>query len=547
MAPAVQLFLDRCSRAVDGFEVARGALDTVVEICEAVDGLPLALELAAARVGTLGLSGLSRRLGSRLDLLASPHRGGDSRHRSLREVLEWSYGLLTDGAKQMLARLSVFAGGFTVTHVEEMWREESASRTLAAFEELERHSLLSALPSVDEPRFRLLGTIREFALERLAENGEDLDAGRRLVTWVSARIAGSGGRVGVGAMQFEGLEPEVDNVRAAVQWTFDHLDADASAELCNSLYVWWMSLGRRAELKRWFQGCVVPDIASEILRGRALLNLGRVEAQLSDHRESIAHLEASLDCLRGADFLRCQSLLTLAENYSLLGHVARCADTFRTAEELIVSLGDDELMCRLNLSSLYIQINEQRFEEAISTADEILRMDVTRDWADARLLAMTSRAEALRFIMRTDEANAWALRAAETAVELGNGTAAEFAWSQLASISAVMGEEARCLEFSGLALCATDLGDLDPQSVYRTALSLAHIYPPGGDDDLGMVARKLIQAFEVRYEAPALIERERAVFPLLEDRHAHVDSGLGLEELTQSMRRSVQELVSNDL
>jgi predicted ATPase/DNA-binding SARP family transcriptional activator len=264
-APAVALFVDRAARfsAWGGFD--ERSLGSIAEVCEELDGLPLAIELAAARVSTLGVEGLLARLSDRLDVVASSRTSRDTRHQSLREVIRWSYDLLSPAAQELFRRLSIFAGEFSVLHAEEisgLAQERSGQQSrlpaavIDAFAELEQHSLLARTDGAEAqggeaPRFRFLRTVREFARNELAATGTTGATHEDLIRWVSQRLERLDARIGAGARQFDGIDAEADNARGAVQWALASNRADSAGRLCNELYAWWMTCGRAEELGRW--------------------------------------------------------------------------------------------------------------------------------------------------------------------------------------------------------------------------------------------------------------------------------------------------------
>jgi predicted ATPase len=170
---AVRLFVDRARSARADVDLDDDQLRAVAEICRQLDGLPLAIELAAARVRLLQPVELLRRLGSRLAVLTVGSRDLPERQRTLRRTVEWSYDLLEDDDKQVFARLAVFVGGFSLRGAEALCGDERGPDVLSALASLVDQSLVQvALSAPGEPRFAMLNSVREFALERLEVSGE---------------------------------------------------------------------------------------------------------------------------------------------------------------------------------------------------------------------------------------------------------------------------------------------------------------------------------------------------------------------------------------
>lgn len=219
---AVALFESRARLLAPGFRVHSGNVADVVHICSGLDGIPLAIELAAARLPLLGLAGLRSRLTERLRLLTSHARSPVPRHQTLRATLDWSHGLLDDAEQRLLRRLGVFAGGFTLVAAQHMASDESLDEW-GVLEKLgalvDRSIVVSDAQPV--PRFRLLETTRLYALERLAEAGEQAFWRER-----HARAMDELLRVAVDDHRLwrtppalvPALVPELDNARAALDW-----------------------------------------------------------------------------------------------------------------------------------------------------------------------------------------------------------------------------------------------------------------------------------------------------------------------------------------
>ena len=222
---ALALFAERARAADPRFALDDANADAVAEICRRLDGLPLAIELAAARVRHVGALGLRDMLDDRFSVLTGGRRGTMSRHRTLRATIEWSHALLTDDERELLHALSVFVGGFTLELAQALvagrWRDEWA--VLDALSHLVDKSLVVA-EGGDRPRYRLLETTRAFALERLAEAGRTAEIVERhaqvmLATFDAADEArfGDGGTLDA-ASYMERLRPELGNLRAAMGW-----------------------------------------------------------------------------------------------------------------------------------------------------------------------------------------------------------------------------------------------------------------------------------------------------------------------------------------
>jgi predicted ATPase len=173
--PAVQLFVERVTAIVEDFALTDANAPLVVEICRRLDGLPLAIEFAAPRVAALGVEGLAARLDDGFPLLAARHRAALPRHQTMRAVIDWSYGLLSEDEQRFFRALSIFSGGFTVEAVAALVIDPAAETCFGAMDrlaDLVGKSLVVADVSGAKPRFRLLDTTRPYATEKLAASGE---------------------------------------------------------------------------------------------------------------------------------------------------------------------------------------------------------------------------------------------------------------------------------------------------------------------------------------------------------------------------------------
>ena len=173
--PAVQLFVERVTAIVEDFALTDANARSVVEICRRLDGLPLAIEFAAPRVEVLGVEGLADRLGDSLPSGGGRRRRAAPRHRTMRAVLDWSYGLLSEDEQRFFRTLGIFAGGFTVEAAAAVVVADAANTGVDAIDrlaDLVAKSLVVAGVSGTTPRFRLLDTTRAYAIAKLDESGE---------------------------------------------------------------------------------------------------------------------------------------------------------------------------------------------------------------------------------------------------------------------------------------------------------------------------------------------------------------------------------------
>ena len=290
--PAVRLFAERAALASPGFALTTRDEPTVAAICARVDGLPLAIELAAARVRLLDLESLLERLSSRLDVLVGGPAEAPARHRTLRDTLAWSYDLLDPGEQRLFERLAVFAGGCPLAAAEEVGSQVvPADAVIEALESLVDKSLVQR---TDEPgdgtRLTMLGTVREFALERLDAGGDEHGARRahtalhvRLATELAPSLEGGGTERALAR-----LEREHDNLRQALRCLVGS-DGPQALLLASSLWRFWLLHGHAAEGRRWLE--LALDSAGDAppaVRARALLGAGMLAHYLDDLKGAAA-------------------------------------------------------------------------------------------------------------------------------------------------------------------------------------------------------------------------------------------------------------------
>ena len=222
--PAVQLFVERAAATLDEFELTDTDAPIVADICSKLDGIALAIELAAARIDTFGVRGVAAHLDDRFQLLTRGRRTALPRHRTLRATLDWSYQLLPEPERVVLRRLAIFAGGFT----EEAASAVVASAEIAASEVVESLANLvtKSLVSVDVGgvlvRYRLPETIRAYALGKLAESGEREPIARRHAEYHLGLFerAEAEAKTRPMAEWLAEYRPRIDNLRAALDWAF---------------------------------------------------------------------------------------------------------------------------------------------------------------------------------------------------------------------------------------------------------------------------------------------------------------------------------------
>jgi non-specific serine/threonine protein kinase len=239
-AEAVRLFVARAELARPGFAVTSANVAAVAEVCRRLDGIPLAIELAAARVVGLSVEQIAARLDQRFRLLTGGSRAALPRQQTLRATLDWSHDLLTEPERALLRRLAVFAGGWLVEAAEAVVADEGldAAEVLDLLLRLVDRSLVQAEPGVSaETRYRLLETVRQYGLERLREAGEAEAVRDRHLRWYVdlAERAEPALRGRELVVWLDRLEAEHGNIRAALHWARERGAADLGLRVAGAL------------------------------------------------------------------------------------------------------------------------------------------------------------------------------------------------------------------------------------------------------------------------------------------------------------------------
>ncbi len=327
--PAVRLFVARAKAMQPDFHLEAANLETVASICDRLDGLPLAIELAAARVALLSPVDLLKRLIRCLPVLTDGARDLPHRQRTLRATIDWSYELLTESERTLFRRLSVFARGCTLEAAIRVcfageFHDEEAMRLLSSL--VEGSLLRLKDDGRGDPRIFMLETVREYAGERLEESDEVVAVRRRHAMYFLTLAERAESDLGSPNQSpaLEQLEGELDNLRAALTFGFDE-DPTIGLRLAASLWQFWWSRGYLTEGRDWLERFLVNAVSSSspIAQARGLLGAGCLAMQQSDWQAARIHLEAGLAVARSqtdvpltAWFLReLGSLFSYASSY----------------------------------------------------------------------------------------------------------------------------------------------------------------------------------------------------------------------------------------
>jgi len=366
---AVQLFIARARAVRSDFAPGADELAAIGEICAALDGLPLAIELAAARIGLYSPQALLPLLRSRLVLLTGGPRDLPYRQQTLRAALDWSHALLAADAQQLFVRLGVFAGPFDAAAAAAVSAEPDAVRTLEQLADLADQSLLEVTAG-ETPGFRMLQTVREYALARLAETGEqDTVRRRHLAHFLAVALAAREGLEGPGQAELlDRLEEAYPNMRAALEFAWHQAERDSAflgegLRLAAALNLLWQRRGPLAE---------------------GVLQLDRLLA-LDDAQQRPTPPQVRASAVLAACTLAC-----------FKGDYARTAELARHGIELCTPLGDHRglAMAHRFLGEVALDVGDQaaaepHFERELAEASQA--GDVSRQAQAYNMLGQTAR------------------------------------------------------------------------------------------------------------------------------------------------------------
>jgi len=321
---AVRLFVERARSVVPTLELDEKNARTIARLCRRLDGMPLAIELAAARARVLSLEQISARLDDALGLLSTGGRTAPPRQRTLRAMMDWSFGLLSEKERALFCRLSVFSGSFSLPAAEEACAGGRIlkAEVLGLLTQLVEKSLVDAQTRGGEARYGLLGTIQQYGNEKLAERGEVSGLRLRHASYFLrlAEQAESGLSGAQQAAWLEHLATEHDNLRAALGWSLDEGgDPELGLRLASSLWRFCHTRGYYGEGREWLERTLArADNAPRKLRAKALTGAGLLAFLQCEYDRATTLLEMSLTLYRDSN-----DELGIASALQTLGSIAR--------------------------------------------------------------------------------------------------------------------------------------------------------------------------------------------------------------------------------
>jgi tetratricopeptide (TPR) repeat protein len=394
-SPAVLLFVERAQEAKPSFELTPENLGAVAEICGRLEGIPLAIELAAARIKLMTAEQIAGRLGEkRLSFLT-----GGGGHETLRDAIVWSYNLLDDKGKALFARLGIFVGGASLETAETVAGAPLGlefGEVLDGIAALVDNGLVRQTESAEgEPRFKMLETIREYALERLSESAELDDArNRHLNRYVelAETAAPELSRAGQ-AVWLERLDEESDNIRAGLAWSIESGQVELGLRLAGALVRFWSIRGLMTEGRRWLTEALnVSEGVGPSVLAQAYYALGFAALGQGDYSEAKPLFERSLALARedGEARLEAQALQQIGWIVMTSGdytedHKARARELAGRALELSREIGDK--LVQSGSLNILAELAAEEGDEAGANALYAESLGLRRELGDKRLIA----------------------------------------------------------------------------------------------------------------------------------------------------------------
>ncbi len=476
-SPAVQLFVSRARQAQSAFAPGAESWATVANICRRLEGLPLALELAAAWVPVLPLDEIAARLDRALLVLSSGNRSAPTRHQTLRAAIDWSHQLLPAAARQLLARLAVFANGWTLAAVEALGDEASqqdsrverlaiaTDEVLPLLAQLVEHSLVAIESGATGLRYRFLEPIRQYAAEQLVAGGEEgywreRHARHFLAVAEEAEAALHGPTQGRWLAR---LEQDEENIRAALRWWADQGAAEPGLRLAAALVRFWQTGNRMREGRAWLVEAfaVHQGDAPTAVRAKALNQASFLALYLGDHQDVHAAAAAALALYRdlGDELGQADALIAMGAAAHRQGNLPTAEECYTRALALASAGGNRRQIVRVTSNLAALAFDRHEFTRAAEAYAAIL--DQARELDDPTLLRIMPLNLALARIEQGETKGVQALLAEALArcVAMRDWTVAAFPVVGLALLANLRGQPERAARLIGASEGIRALGN----------------------------------------------------------------------------------------
>jgi predicted ATPase len=388
-SPAVALFADRARKANPRFGLTEENASTVAEICRRLDGLPLALELAAARTRILSPDALLKRLSRTLDVLSRGPRDLPERHQTLRATIDWSHSLLSEQEQVLFRQLAVFSGGFTLEGAEEICSNGTSIMVLDELESLLEKGLVRH--AGEEDRYFMLQTIKEYALEKLEAAGEVSGIKRNHASYfleVAKRIhLGTQGHNQRERM--EQADQEVNNIQRALEWALamveegDKEAAELGLQICGELWMYWHIRGQHLSARGWIVSFLETSQGQRETPGTcaALVTAGLCSWTLGDFPRAVEELEAAYQMSKklGMPYEMTTATSCLIISYLPLGEISKAAENAQESLKIALEINNEWIFAFSTafdgLVSFYsgdLDAAEAKYREALAIQQRIV-------------------------------------------------------------------------------------------------------------------------------------------------------------------------------
>jgi predicted ATPase/transcriptional regulator with XRE-family HTH domain len=453
--PALVLFAERARAVRSDFALNAENIRAVAVICSQLEGLPLAIELIAARVKTLSIEQIAARLDDRFALLTSGSRIAPSRQQTLRATLDWSYELLTEPERELFRQLSVFVGGFTLEALEAVALLDSDQSILDALSRLVDKSLL-LVEQQDQPRYRFLEPIRQYARDKLNETREsNLIQDRHLNYYLRMAEEAEPYLFGIGQHDWKNrLEWDHDNLRVALGWSLESNQIEAGLKMAGALAWFWHGKGHLSEGNLWLEKTLASGSGiqgkerAKALRASSILSTGSGDySRARDFAESSIKLYRELGDNRGAGLV----LADLGGSLHWGGKEEEAIESLEESLRLLRATGD-----RWGIAYALLWLGDTRFrmgeiERAATSWEESLRL--TRELGDPYLIGWSLGGLADVARLRADYKRATGMFKESLSLYLssGNKMGPPFSMEALALVAVTLGDAKRAARLWGAA------------------------------------------------------------------------------------------------
>jgi predicted ATPase len=442
--PAVQMFVERARASRPGFELTADNASAVAEICRRLDGLPLAIELAAARVRLLSPDALLARLGNRLDTLGSGPADLPERQRTLRATIDWSFSLLDAAAADLMSALAVFNDGWTLEAAAAVCELDELD-ALVALEALDRQSLILVGDESGEPRFGMLTTVREYAQERLLARPDADDIAARHAAYFLQLLEQAGvGLLGRAQDEWRSrLAQDQGNLRAVLRSLLDRGDVEQACHFIRSIWPFWWLNDQLFEASAWISRAMEQlDGTGTMAQAELLWSAWATALNQGETTHVVDLMHRTLAAANAVDdpFLVAVSILLKSYTLPITGDLDAALDASTQAQRLFSAAGEN-FMAGLALSGLGT-ISQMRGDVAAARQYHEQAVTLGRALSNVRLLGQALSSLGMTMVSEgdLDEARRVIDEGAELFLAAGSGDGLNMALSAYALLAAKEGD-----------------------------------------------------------------------------------------------------------